>query len=92
MAIPGAGPQPQPTKKALAAQKKAASLSLNKKGQDPAATVVEIPKNKVRSYYLLTEYNSHCLIAQDEGSGRPDKASYDQGQFPTPPSLSYAYS
>ncbi|GAA5839202.1 hypothetical protein JCM5353_007221 [Sporobolomyces roseus] len=62
MAIPGAGPQPQPTKKALAAQKKAASLSLNKKGQDPAATVVEIPKNK------------------DEGSGRPDKASYDQEQ------------
>ncbi|GAA5879180.1 hypothetical protein JCM16303_001329 [Sporobolomyces ruberrimus] len=46
MAIPGAGPLPQPTKKALAAQKKAASLSINKKGQDPAATIVEIPKQK----------------------------------------------
>ncbi|GAA6015531.1 hypothetical protein JCM11491_004384 [Sporobolomyces phaffii] len=49
MAIPGAGPQPQPTRKALAAQKKAASLSINKKGQDPAATVVEIPKHKDES-------------------------------------------
>lgn len=48
MAIPGAGPLPQPTKKALAAQKKAAaSLSINKKGQDPAATVVDVPKHKV---------------------------------------------
>lgn len=59
MAIPGAGPQPQPTKKALAAQKKAASLSLNKKGQDPAATVVEIPKNKV-SFAVLRSREYCC--------------------------------
>ncbi|GAA5906480.1 Bfr1p [Sporobolomyces salmoneus] len=64
MAIPGAGPLPQPSKKALAAQKKAAaSLSLNKKGQDPAATVVDVPKQK-----------------DEGSSGRPNKAEYDQEQ------------
>ncbi|GAA5968039.1 hypothetical protein JCM3765_003563 [Sporobolomyces pararoseus] len=64
MAIPGAGPLPQPSKKALAAQKKAAaSLSVNKKGQDPAATVVDVPKNK-----------------DEGASGRPDKSAYDNEQ------------
>ncbi|GAA5934527.1 uncharacterized protein JCM15063_004603 [Sporobolomyces koalae] len=67
MAIPGAGPLPQPTKKALAAQKRAAnvaSLSNSKKGQDPAATVVEVtPKHK-----------------DDGANGRPDKSVYDKEQ------------
>ncbi|GAA6062547.1 hypothetical protein JCM10212_004108 [Sporobolomyces blumeae] len=56
---------PQPTRKALAAQKKAAAaLSLHKKGQDPAATTVDVPTKK----------------DDGAANGRPDKAQYDREQ------------
>ncbi|GAA5860125.1 hypothetical protein JCM1840_002780 [Sporobolomyces johnsonii] len=66
MAVPGAGPLAQPTKRALAAAKKAAGGPAlpSSKGVDPAATNVEIKAKKDDTHQ----------------SGRPDKAAYDAEQ------------
>ncbi|GAA5920936.1 hypothetical protein JCM1841_003631 [Sporobolomyces salmonicolor] len=94
MAVPGAGPLPQPTKRALAAAKKAAGGPAlpSSKGVDPAATNVEAKAKKASA--LASERRSGCTdmggrltggpdrLEQDDThqSGRPDKASYDTEQ------------